>query len=261
MPQHATSTKERPSYAIASVDHALRLASLLQMEGTTTVSDAAAHLGVAPSTAHRLLAMLVYRDFATREGRSYRVGPLLAQVEQLPGTTGPLRDAALGPMARLMATFEETVTLMVRTRRMVRFVAEVECSHSLRVGHRTGMVFPAHRTSGGLAMLAESDDEAVRQLYAGAADGEEEPDFHVLFARLDSVRQQGFALNNGLSERGVLAIGHPILDADGVAVGALSIAMPSSRFEPTAVRPMVPALRKATRETGAALRPADQPQP
>ena len=56
------------------------------------------------------------------------------------------------------------------------------------------------------------------------------------------MRQQGFALNNGLSERGVLAIGHPILDADGVAVGALSIAMPSSRFEPTAVRPMVRAL-------------------
>ncbi|WP_421958203.1 IclR family transcriptional regulator domain-containing protein [Propioniciclava sinopodophylli] len=74
-----------------------------------------------------------------------------------------MRDAALGPMARLRATFEETVTLRVRTRRMVRLVAEVECSHSLRVGHRTGMVFPAHRTSGGLGMLAESDDEAVRQ--------------------------------------------------------------------------------------------------
>ena len=56
-------------WSITSVDHALRLASLLQMEGTTTVSDAAAHLGIAPSTAHRLLAMLVYCDFATREGR------------------------------------------------------------------------------------------------------------------------------------------------------------------------------------------------
>ncbi len=253
MPQQATSNKERPSYAISSVDHALRLAALLQLEGVTTITRAAEHLGVAPSTAHRLLAMLVYRDFATREGRSYRVGPLLAQVEQPPGAAGQLRDAALEPMRRLTATVEETVTLMIRTRRLVRFIAEVECTRSLRVGHRTGMVFPAHRTSGGLAMLAHTTDDAVRALYDEAVEGEESPDFHMLFARLESVRQQGFALNNGLSERGVLAIGHVVLDHAGDAVGGLSIAMPATRFEPTAVRPMVAALKRAAREIGAAF--------
>lgn len=56
MGSSAKSTKERPAYAITSVDHALRLAALLQLEGATTVTDAAARLGVAPSTAHRLLA-------------------------------------------------------------------------------------------------------------------------------------------------------------------------------------------------------------
>lgn len=254
MTSAARSSKERPAYAIASVDHALRLAALLQLEGSTTVTDAAAHLGVAPSTAHRMLSMLVYRDFAVHEGRSYRVGPLLAQSEHSsPGGSGALRRAALGPMGRLMAAFEETITLTIRTRRLVRFVAEVECRRALRVGHRTGMVFPAHRTSGGLAMLAELDDAEVRELYAAAGEGEEVPDFHVLFPRLESVRQQGFSLNNGLSERGVLAIGHAIHGADGNAVASLGIAMPSSRFEPVAVRPMVAALRKASREIGAAL--------
>lgn len=253
MVRQATSSKERPSYAISSVDHALRLAALLQLEGTTTVSHAAAHLGVAPSTAHRLLAMLVYRDFATRDGRSYRVGPVLAQVDQPPGTTGHLRDAALGPMTRLMNATGETVTMMILTQRHIRFVAEVECAHHLRVGHRTGMVFPAHRTSGGLAMLAEWDDDAIRKLYAQAPEGEEPPDFHMLFARLESVRQQGFAMNNGLSERGVLALGHTIRGSEGVAVASLSIAMPASRFEPTAVRGLVSSLRRATREVEGAL--------
>ena len=253
MVRQATSSKERPPYAIASVDHALRLAALLQLEGTTTVSEAAQHLGVAPSTAHRLLAMLVYRDFATREGRAYRVGPVLAQVNRPPGATGHLRDVALAPMTRLMHATGETVTMMILTQRLIRFVAEVECAHHLRVGHRTGMVFPAHRTSGGLAMLAELDDDAVRTLYTQAPEGEELPDFHLLFARLASVRQQGFAMNNGLSERGVLALGHTIHGPDGTPVASLSIAMPASRFEPTAVRGLVASLRRATREVENAL--------
>ena len=56
--------KNRPPYAIASVDSALLLATLLQHEGPMRVTDAAERLGVSASTAHRLLGMLVYRDFA-----------------------------------------------------------------------------------------------------------------------------------------------------------------------------------------------------
>ena len=68
--------KNRPPYAITSVDHALRLAQVLQREGELTVSEAAERLGVARSTAHRLLAMLVYRDFAEQgPDRRYRAGP------------------------------------------------------------------------------------------------------------------------------------------------------------------------------------------
>ena len=65
-PATARTAKTRPAYAIDSVDHALRLAAMLQLEGALTVSEAADRLGVARSTAHRVLAMLVYRDFAVQ---------------------------------------------------------------------------------------------------------------------------------------------------------------------------------------------------
>ncbi len=62
-----------PAYAITSVDNALRITAMLQLEGP--VSKVAQRIGVALSTAHRLLQMLVYRDFAVQEpDRSYRVG-------------------------------------------------------------------------------------------------------------------------------------------------------------------------------------------
>jgi IclR family acetate operon transcriptional repressor len=70
--------KNKPPYAIESVDNALRLAQLLLLDGTLSVTEAARHLAVSPSTAHRLLAMLVYRDFAEQgRDRLYRPGPAL----------------------------------------------------------------------------------------------------------------------------------------------------------------------------------------
>jgi IclR family transcriptional regulator, acetate operon repressor len=51
-------------YRIEAVDRALLLIRLLNEQGSVSVSEAAAELGVAPSSAHRLLATLCYRGFA-----------------------------------------------------------------------------------------------------------------------------------------------------------------------------------------------------
>jgi DNA-binding IclR family transcriptional regulator len=77
--------KAPPPYAVASVDHALRAAAMLQLEDGLTVSQVAERLGVARSTAHRLLAMLVYRDFAVQdEERVYRASPVLELASHSP---------------------------------------------------------------------------------------------------------------------------------------------------------------------------------
>ena len=62
----ATLNGNKPPYSIDSVDNALRILQTLRDSGQVRVSDVAAELGIARSTAHRLLAMLVYRDFAVQ---------------------------------------------------------------------------------------------------------------------------------------------------------------------------------------------------
>src|SRR3954467_13766265 len=91
-----SAVKNRPSYAIASVDSALLLATLLQHEGPMRVTDAAERLGVSGSTAHRLLGMLVYRDFAEQlPDRRYGPGPLMRGGALPRATVARLREAAL----------------------------------------------------------------------------------------------------------------------------------------------------------------------
>lgn len=119
----------------------------------------------------------------------------------------------------------------------MRFVSEVESTHSLRVSHRSGMAFPAHRTALGLSLLAELRDDEIAALYAPdrLADGEETPPHRRLMTHMRAIRQQGFALNRGLSERGVLAIARAVHDGNDTPVAAVGIAMPSSRFQPSQI--------------------------
>jgi IclR family acetate operon transcriptional repressor len=219
--------KNKPPYAIASVDAALLLATLLQQEGPMRVTDAAERLGVSGSTAHRLLGMLVYRDFAEQlPDRRYGPGPLMRGGPLPQEPVARLREAALPHLHRLVDELGETVNLMVLAGADVRFVATVECGHVLRVGDRTGRTLPAHLSSGGKAMLAglppaeldvvlgDLDVEAVRRLER----------------ELRTVRRRGFAVNDQATEAGLTAVGVAVPAGADLPAAALSLAMPSVRY-------------------------------
>ncbi|WP_040840936.1 IclR family transcriptional regulator [Nocardia brevicatena] len=241
--------KTPPAYVVTSADHALRAAVMLQLEGGLTVSQIAERLGVARSTAHRLLQTLVYRDFAVQDDqRVYHPGPVLQLAAHSQSRTSRLRAVALPHLQRLVDVVGESANLTIRTGDTTRFIASVECRQALRVGSREGMVFPAHRTTAGLVLLADLDPAEVAELYAAQRYVErpdERPDLPSLRARLTRVRRAGFALNNGLSERGVVAIGVPVRDADGTALAGLSISMPSVRYDHDRLPTLVATLHRA----------------
>jgi DNA-binding IclR family transcriptional regulator len=252
----AKSMKNPPTYGVASVDHALQLAVILQVEGSLTVSEGARRIGVARSSAHRLLSTLVYRDFAVQnEDRSYGVGPVLEIADRARSNVSAIRAAALGPLRTLVDTLDETANLIIRTGRTVRFVASVECAQALRVGNREGMVFPAHEVTGGLITLAALTEEEFAALYATAPTdaSDEHLDLTKLRSDLRAVRRSGVAVNLERSERGVVAVGRGVTDSGGDTVAAVSVSMPSVRYAPERVKEIVEALTTTAEKISARL--------
>lgn len=248
--------KNPPAYGVTSVDHALQLAVILQVEGPLTVSEAARRLGVARSTAHRLLSTLVYRDFAVQnENRSYRAGPVLEIAAQTQSNVAAIRAAALGPLRALVDALDETANVSIRTGRTVRFIASVECTRALRVGNREGMVFPAHQATGGLVMLAALSDDELAALYtpAPADTSEQRPDLAQLRTELRAVRRSGTALNLERSETGVVAVGRGVTDSKGCTVAAVSVSMPAVRHTPRRLKEIIAALTSTAEAISAAL--------
>lgn len=242
--------KNRPSYAVTSVDHALQLATILQVEGPLTVSEAAERLGVARSTAHRLLSTLSYRDFAVQDGdRRYSAGPVLSLASRTNSRAALLRTVAMPHLAVLADRVVESTNLIVLAGDHVRFIGSVEGTRALRVGNREGMVFPAHRTSGGVLLLADLAAEQFERIYGDdrwVDRPDDRPDRKALRREMRLARERGFAINNGRTETGVTAVGRAVHGADGRAVAAVSISLPTARYSRTVLPQLVAALAVTT---------------
>lgn len=249
--------QNRPAYPVGAADTVLRVLLLLSEAGELRVSDAASRLGVARSTAHRMLAMLVLHGFAEKDGRRiYRPGPALRQVAGRPRLPPELVTAAQPTLRRLAGSLRETVHLMVLEGNGVRFVDGVEGPQTLRVGPRTGMLLPAHATSGGKVLLAELPDSQLAALYPRGLPGGEKPaltDLAALRRELTAVRRRGYATNSEESERGVSAVGAVIRDRSGRAVAAVAVAAPSSRSPRGRLRELAPHVIEGAQAVSAAL--------
>ena len=152
-----------PAYPIASVNNALLLLLLFREQPRVRLTDACKYLGVAHSTAHRLLAMLAHHGFVQQEPvtRAYIAGPALVEVGLAVVGSLNVREQARPVMEELAAELGETVHLGVLEGNQVRYVDAVESERALRVVARTGTLVPAHCTSLGKALLGQMTDDQV----------------------------------------------------------------------------------------------------
>ncbi|MFF0013156.1 IclR family transcriptional regulator [Streptomyces sp. NPDC005374] len=225
---------QNPSYPVSAAGNALRAVRLLHEHGELRVMDVADQLGVARSTAHRILAMLVFEGFAEQDRhKAYRPGPALRAIRGSRAAPPPdLITLARPRLQHLADTVRETTHLMVLEGNGTRFLDGVEGPQTLRVGHRVGSLLPAHMTSGGKALLAELPAERLRALYPNGLPGagtKAPDDVERLMALLATIRRTGWASNLQESEPGVAAVGACVRDRTGTAVAAVAVAAPSIR--------------------------------
>ncbi len=242
---------------LESVDNSLRLLLLVASKARVGVSEAAAELGVAPSTAHRLLSTLRYRGFVVQgRDRTYQAGPAMEEIVSSRITRANLATIATPHLEALRDATEETCHFMVLVGRHVRIIASAESTQSLRVGTREGAMLPAHLASGGRMLLAELSPAELDELYPPAglpAASITEAGMRSIRRELARCRNQGYAVNHNRTERGVTAVGVLVKDVDG-PVGAISLTLPSVRFVPSSAPELAATLRRTADAVVAQLR-------
>jgi DNA-binding IclR family transcriptional regulator len=225
-----------PAGGLTSVDNALLLLQVVGDRHALRVAEAAEILGVARSTAHRLLSALRRRGFVMqdRPNGAYRPGPALYEIGLAAVSRIDIRRVARPVLEQIREETEETVSLAVLEGTTVRFVDCAESRRSVRVGNRTGIVRAAHASAVGKAILAGLSDAELDRRYPGddlpPATQAALTDPAALRAELAEVRVQGYALNWEESAEGVCAVAVALRDTVGQPLAGLGIAAPSARI-------------------------------
>ncbi|WP_144108206.1 IclR family transcriptional regulator [Paraburkholderia sp. BCC1886] len=231
-----TDTAENPSPADPSaspVERAFRVLRFIAEGGSTAnLSDVARQIGLNRITVMRLLESLKTAGLIEADGAgggSYRLAmPFLTLAARaLGGADLTARARRILPglveqtgLSAYLAVLEgaEIVYLLCET-------PDTPLVSRIRAGSR----LTAHRATPGLAMLAALPRGAVETLYA-AHPGHDEPDWRVLNAALDTVRDAGCAWSFSGLEAGIDSCAAAVTDSRGVVQAALSVAGPNTAF-------------------------------
>lgn len=246
---------EKPdAYHLQTLARGAAVLDLLVHHDWLTLKSVTDELGLNTTVAYRLLRTWTSSGFLSYDPATKRYFAglnLLRLATKTHGSSGlPEIEARL---QRVSQEAGQTASFSVLAGRFVLYVARVVANKSLMYQVEIGKTLPAYSTSAGHVLLAFQPAEALQALYP-------EPTLlgytentvrsrDDLLARLETVREQGYAVNNGQLSANVSAVAVPVRDAADRVVGAFSIAGPGDQFAADDIyRRYLPALLEAARQ-------------
>jgi DNA-binding IclR family transcriptional regulator len=212
------------------------LAALSRHVTPVNLKQLAAETRLHPSTAHRILAVMVENRLVDRiEPGTYRLGIRLLELGNLVKSRINVRQEALAHMHHLHEELGETVNLSVRHDDEVVYIERTADSTSMmRVVQIIGARAPLHITAVGKLFLAEDGPDKcadyARRTGLPRFTENTLTDADVFMKEIEKIRRQGYAFDNEEAEKGVSCIGAGIFNDDGRLVAGLSVSAPSDRL-------------------------------
>ena len=212
---------------LKSVASALDLLECFMSDEELGVSEAARRLGVAKSTAHRLLTTLASRGFIEQNLATgkYRLGLHLFELGHLALTRVELRRQSKTLLEELREASGMTVHLAVPSGVDVLYLERLATLRGMAGMGEYRRRWPLHATSSGKAICAHDPMAAEARIAAGlpkyaAETIATEKEFR---ASLEAVRRRGYASSRNEVMMGLASVAAPVLDQHGFARAAVSI--------------------------------------
>lgn len=246
---------------VQSLARGLHLLELLAAdEPGLTLTDLAQISGLPPSTTHRLLKGLEKRRFVHHDGdtgrwqvgvQAFTVGSAFVRGRNVVALARPY-------LRHLVDRAGETANLAVEDAGEAVYLAQVECTQTMRAFARPGARIPMHCTAVGKALLAAASPEAAARVLTRAPLPKLTPrtltDPQVLTGELLTIRGRGYAVDDEEQAVGLRCVAATLHDATGEALAALSVSGPSARITdsrlPDLCRLVAETCQEITRQIG-----------
>lgn len=220
-------------YTISSVQRALKILKLfVPANDALSLMDISNQTGIHKSTALRMVSTLKEEGFLKQSvaSKKYRLGISALQMGlssldslSLTKLSEPiLRELADKTGFAVHLGIFESGNVIVLAK-----VFPVDKTFSIRLMSKIGGVLPTYCTGIGLLFLAHETPEYVRDYLSKCEmtryTSTTETDSSKIIERVDIIREQGFTINDGEHEEGVVSVCYPIYDHTRHIAAAMSL--------------------------------------
>ncbi len=251
-------TTSTNSGLLQSVASALDLLDCFAEHEELGVIEVSKQLGVAKSTAHRLLSTLVSRGLVEQNSKNgkYRLGLHLYELGQLAVTRYDLRRGARSLLEELREVTGWTVQLSVPSGVDTLVLERLQTLRSYKALPEWQRRLPASITAQGKALCAFDPELARRRIQAGLPRATERSitDPAKFRQELEAIKRRGYATATGEAVKDISSVAAPVIDSRGFAVAAIAINGPPSDIVPTEAR-LGKLIQAAARRLSKELRP------
>lgn len=217
----------------AAVDRALSLLGAFRAgDVSLSLAELAARTRLYKSTVLRLLASLEHARLLQRlDNGSYALGSEIARLSTLYSASFSLDRVVLPVLRELVASTGESAAYHVRQGPARLCLYRVDSPHPVRDHIRAGDLLPMDRGTGA-RVLSAFDPELAR--------GSRPADRQLLAA----IRERGYLAATGDRLAEVAGISAPVFRADGTIAAALTLTMPSHRYQERFIEPVLEGARR-----------------
>jgi DNA-binding IclR family transcriptional regulator len=220
-----------------TVQRALEVLDKLAEMGPMRLSEVAKTMGLNITTASRLLSELERHRYVMRESDTnrYRLGYKILQMASSVQEQMHLPDLARPVLQHLVQATGETATVNVINEDQAIIVARYECSRPLRIVAPIGTRGPLYCTAAGKVLLAFQPTEQIERILAlgmPRRTGQTITTPAEMTVELEQIREQGYAVDRGEREEGLIGISGPVRDSRGRIIASCGISGSAMRMRP-----------------------------
>jgi DNA-binding IclR family transcriptional regulator len=248
-----TDTNERPNEnRIKSIDTTVEILETIQRRDGAGVTEIADSLGVSKSNVHSHLRTLLEHRFVVKDGDTYRLGLRFLNFGGFARQRQGLYSIIKPEVDELAQETGETAQVMTEEHGRGIYLYQAKGQQAVRTDSYIGTDVCLHCTAVGKALLAHLSRERVEEIIDRHGLPKKTPDTitdqDVLFERLETIRDRGYAFDDGERIDGIRCVAAPITKDDGTVVGSLSVSGPKKRIHEDYFREELPKIvQEATR--------------
>lgn len=233
-----------PKHPVQTTEKTLELVDTLMERGPCGVTELANGLDMGKSAVHNHLTTLQKHGYAIKEGDSYRVGLKFLEVGGHWRKSMEIYQVAEPEVKSLAADTGELANLLVEEQGMGVYLMRAKGNDAVDLDTYAGLRTNLHTTALGKAILANLPEERVNAIVDSRGLEPETPETigsrEQLDSALESVRDRGYAIDDGERLEGLRCVASPITSSDGTVLGAISISAPANRVSDEALHGALP---------------------